>query len=109
MWNDPKLVADNPVLANVNQSIVVMHRSDGSGTTFGFTDYLSNVSPDWQSRVGKGTSVNWPAGVGASGNAGAAVLIRHNAKKAERSTVSSADRFLRTLSVPTPARYRQCQ
>jgi phosphate transport system substrate-binding protein len=50
----------------------VVHRSDGSGTTYGFTDYLSKVSPDWQSRVGKSTSVNWPVGLGASGNAGVA-------------------------------------
>src|ERR1700724_3040871 len=71
-WNDPQLVADNPVLANVNQPIVVVHRSDGSGTTFGFTDYLSSVSPDWKSQVGKDTSVNWPVGLGASGNAGVA-------------------------------------
>jgi phosphate transport system substrate-binding protein len=71
-WNDPRLVIDNPQLASVNQEIVVVHRSDGSGTTFGFTDYLSAVSPDWQQRVGKGTSVNWPVGLGASGNPGVA-------------------------------------
>src|SRR5437879_829789 len=58
-WNDAKLVADNPELASVNEDIIVVHRSDGSGTTFGFTDYLSTVSPDWKSRVGKATSVNW--------------------------------------------------
>ena len=77
-WNDPTLVADNPVLANVNQPIVVVHRSDGSGTTFGFTDYLSNVSPDWQSRVGKGTSVNWPVGLGANGNPGVAGEVQQD-------------------------------
>jgi phosphate transport system substrate-binding protein len=71
-WNDPRLVADNPFLADIDQPIVVVHRSDGSGTTYGFTDYLSKVSPDWQSRVGKSTSVNWPVGLGASGNAGVA-------------------------------------
>jgi phosphate transport system substrate-binding protein len=70
MWNDPRLVADNPELAGVDQEIVVVHRSDGSGTTFGFTDYLSKISPDWAQRVGKGTSVNWPVGLGASGNPG---------------------------------------
>jgi phosphate transport system substrate-binding protein len=78
MWNDPQLVADNPDLASVNQPIVVVHRSDGSGTTFGFTDYLSNVSPDWQQRVGKGTSVNWPVGLGASGNAGVAGEVQQD-------------------------------
>jgi phosphate transport system substrate-binding protein len=71
-WNDPMLVADNPELASVNQPIVVVHRSDGSGTTFGWTDYLSSVSADWKSQVGKDTSVNWPVGLGASGNAGVA-------------------------------------
>jgi phosphate transport system substrate-binding protein len=77
-WNDPLLVADNPDLAQVNQDIVAVHRSDGSGTTFGFTDYLSTVSPDWQSRVGKGTSVNWPVGLGGSGNPGVAGEVQQN-------------------------------
>ncbi len=78
MWSDARLVADNPDLASINQSIGVVHRSDGSGTTFGWTDYLSNVSPDWKSRVGKGTSVNWPVGLGASGNAGVAGEVQQN-------------------------------
>jgi len=77
-WNDPKLVADNPDLASVNQDIITVHRSDGSGTTFGFTDYLSSVSPDWQSKVGKATSVNWPVGLGGSGNPGVAGEIQQN-------------------------------
>jgi phosphate transport system substrate-binding protein len=77
-WNDPKLVADNPDLAQVNQDIVTVHRSDGSGTTFGFTDYLSTVSPDWLSKVGKGTSVSWPVGLGGSGNPGVAGEIQQN-------------------------------
>jgi phosphate transport system substrate-binding protein len=77
-WNDPRLVADNPVLANVDQPIVVVHRSDGSGTTFGFTDYLSSVSSDWLSMVGKGTSVNWPVGLGASGNPGVAGEVQQD-------------------------------
>jgi phosphate transport system substrate-binding protein len=77
-WNDPKLVADNPDLAQVNQDIVVVHRSDGSGTSFGFTDYLSTVSPDWQSKVGKGTSVSWPVGLGGSGNPGVAGEVQQN-------------------------------
>jgi phosphate transport system substrate-binding protein len=71
-WNDPRLVADNPDLASVDQDIVVVHRSDGSGTTFGFTDYLSSVSSDWQTKVGKGTSVDWPVGLGGNGNPGVA-------------------------------------
>jgi phosphate transport system substrate-binding protein len=77
-WNDPKLVADNPDLSSVNQDIVVVHRSDGSGTTFGFTDYLSTASKDWQQKVGKGTSVNWPVGLGGSGNPGVAGEVQQN-------------------------------
>jgi phosphate transport system substrate-binding protein len=77
-WNDPKLVADNPDLARVDQDIVVVHRSDGSGTTFGFTDYLSTVSPSWKDTVGKGTAVNWPVGLGGSGNPGVAGEIQQN-------------------------------
>jgi hypothetical protein len=57
---------------------VVVHRSDGSGTTFGWTDYLSSVSPDWQSKVGKATSVNWPVGLGGSGNNGVAGEVQQN-------------------------------
>jgi phosphate transport system substrate-binding protein len=77
-WNDPRLVGDNPVLANVDQPIVVVHRSDGSGTTFGWTDYLSAVSPSWSTQVGKGTSVNWPVGLGASGNPGVAGEVQQD-------------------------------
>jgi phosphate transport system substrate-binding protein len=77
-WNDPKLVADNPDLTSVSEDIVVVHRSDGSGTTFGWTDYLSTVSPDWQQKVGKGTSVNWPVGLGGSGNPGVAGEVQQN-------------------------------
>jgi phosphate transport system substrate-binding protein len=77
-WNDPKLVADNPDLATVNQEIVVVHRSDGSGTTFGWTDYLSTVSPAWQQKVGKGTSVDWPVGLGGNGNPGVAGEVQQN-------------------------------
>jgi phosphate transport system substrate-binding protein len=77
-WNDPKLVADNPDLATVNQDIVVVHRSDGSGTTFGWTDYLSAVNKDWQQKVGRGTSVNWPVGLGGSGNPGVAGEVQQN-------------------------------
>jgi len=77
-WNDPKLVADNPDLANVNEDIVVVHRSDGSGTTFGWTDYLSAVSPTWAQKVGKATSVDWPVGLGGSGNPGVAGEVQQS-------------------------------
>jgi phosphate transport system substrate-binding protein len=77
-WNDAKLVADNPDLARVDKSIVVVHRSDGSGTSFIFTDYLSAVSPAWKSRVGMGTSVNWPTGIGGQGNPGVTGEVKQN-------------------------------
>ena len=77
-WNDPRLVADNPGLANVNRDIVTVHRSDSSGTTYIFTDYLSSVSEEWRTRIGKGTAVNWPTGLGARGNEGIAGEVRQN-------------------------------
>ena len=75
-WNDPKLVADNPGVALPDAAIATVHRSDGSGTTAVFTDYLSKVSPPWKSKVGSGQSVNWPAGVGAKGNDGVAGSVK---------------------------------
>jgi phosphate transport system substrate-binding protein len=77
-WNDPKLAALNPGVKLPATDIVVVHRSDGSGTSFIFTDYLSSVSPVWADSVGKGTSVKWPAGigVGAKGNEGVAGQIK---------------------------------
>jgi phosphate transport system substrate-binding protein len=75
-WNDTALTSANPGVNLPNQPIIVIHRSDGSGTTFIFTDYLSKVSSDWQSQVGKGTSVKWPVGLGGKGNEGVAGMIR---------------------------------
>ena len=75
-WNDPAIAAANPGVNLPNQPIVVIHRSDGSGTTYIWTDYLSKVSPEWQSQVGKGTSVKWPVGLGGKGNEGVAGMIR---------------------------------
>jgi phosphate transport system substrate-binding protein len=77
-WNDPKLVADNPDANLPDRNIVVVHRSDGSGTTSIFTDYLSKVSPEWKSRVSSGTSVNWPVGLGEKGNEGVTNGVRQN-------------------------------
>jgi phosphate transport system substrate-binding protein len=74
-WSDPALKADNPSLSLPDQDIRVVHRSDGSGTSYIFTDYLSTVSSEWASKVGKGKSVAWPAGDGASGNGGVASRI----------------------------------
>jgi phosphate transport system substrate-binding protein len=69
-WDDPAIKKLNPKLSLPSAAIAVVHRADGSGTTFNFTDYLSKVSPDWKSKVGSGTAVEWPAGVGAKGNEG---------------------------------------
>ena len=75
-WNDPALASANPGVNLPNQTIIVVHRSDGSGTTYIFTDYLSKVSSEWQNQVGKGTSVKWPVGLGGKGNEGVAGMIR---------------------------------
>ncbi len=75
-WNDSAIVKANPEIKFPNQEIIVVHRSDGSGTTYIWTDYLSKVSPDWQSSVGKGTAVKWPLGLGAKGNEAVAGQIR---------------------------------
>ena len=75
-WNDPAIVNLNPGATLPNQNIVVAHRSDGSGTTYAFTDYLSKVSPDWKTKVGQGKSVPWPVGTGGNGNAGVANIVK---------------------------------
>jgi phosphate transport system substrate-binding protein len=75
-WNDPRLVKDNPGVKLPSEDIQVVHRSDGSGTTFVFTDYLSKVNPDWKSKVGANTSVNWPLGLGGKGNEGVAGTVK---------------------------------
>lgn len=76
MWNDPKIAGNNPGVTLPAKPIIVVHRSDGSGTTAIFTDYLSNVSPDWKAKVGMGTSVKWPAGLGGKGNEGVAGQVK---------------------------------
>ena len=75
-WNDPAIAALNPGVALPDASISVVHRSDGSGTTFIFTNYLSKVSPEWKSKVGENTSVQWPTGVGGKGNEGVAQYVQ---------------------------------
>lgn len=75
-WNDASLAKANPGVKLPNENIVVVHRSDGSGTTFVWTDYLSKVSADWKSKVGASTSVNWPVGLGGKGNEGVAGLVQ---------------------------------
>jgi len=75
-WNDHALTGPNPGVNLPNQPIIVIHRSDGSGTTYIWTDYLSKVSSEWQSQVGKGTSVKWPVGLGGKGNEGVAGMVR---------------------------------
>ena len=75
-WNDPAITAANPGIKLPGEDIVVVHRSDGSGTTYIWTDYLSKISPEWQQKVGKATSVNWPVGLGGKGNEGVAGLVQ---------------------------------
>src|SRR3954451_10173401 len=75
-WNDQAIASANPGVKLPDQSIIVVHRSDGSGTTYIFTDYLSKVSPEWQQKVAKATSVNWPVGLGQKGNEGVAGTVR---------------------------------
>ena len=75
-WNDPAIAKANPGMNLPNQAIILVHRSDGSGTTYIWTDYLSKVSKEWEGTVGKGTSVRWPVGLGGKGNEGVAGQIR---------------------------------
>lgn len=75
-WNDPKITALNAGTSLPDKDIVVVHRSDGSGTTYIWTDYLSKISPEWKSKVGTNTSVNWPTGIGGKGNEGVAGQIK---------------------------------
>ncbi len=75
-WNNPAITKDNPDASLPDAPIVVVHRSDGSGTTYVFTDFLSNVSLDWKARVGTGKAVNWPVGLGGKGNEGVAGLVK---------------------------------
>jgi phosphate transport system substrate-binding protein len=75
-WNDPKIAALNPGVDLPNLPVIVVHRSDGSGTSYIFTDYLSNISPVWADTVGKGTSVKWPTGLGGKGNEGVAGQVK---------------------------------
>ena len=75
-WNDGRIAKDNPGVTLPGQKIIVVHRSDGSGTTYIFTDYLSKVSSEWANGPGKGTSPSWPVGVGGKGNEGVAGLVR---------------------------------
>jgi phosphate transport system substrate-binding protein len=75
-WNDPAIAGANKGVSLPANDIVVIHRSDGSGTTYIWTDYLSKVNPDWKDKVGKGTSVNWPVGLGGKGNEGVTGLIK---------------------------------
>jgi phosphate transport system substrate-binding protein len=75
-WNDPAIAALNPGVRLPGDDITVVHRSDGSGTTYIFVDYLSKVSPEWKQKVGVATSVNWPVGVGGKGNEGVAGLVK---------------------------------
>ncbi len=75
-WNDGRIAALNPGVSLPDQDIIVVHRSDGSGTTYVFVDYLSKISPEWQRKVGRATSVNWPVGLGGKGNEGVTQQVK---------------------------------
>lgn len=75
-WNDPRIAALNPGVKLPGTGLAVVHRSDGSGTSYIFTDYLSSISPGWEKQVGRNTSVKWPTGLGAKGNEGVAGMIK---------------------------------
>lgn len=77
-WNDAKIAAVNPGVSLPDVPVMIVHRSDGSGTTAVFTDYLSKVSPEWKSRVGAGTAVKWPVGLGGKGNEGVTGFIKNS-------------------------------
>jgi len=77
-WNDPKIAESNPGMSLPDEAIIVAHRSDGSGTTNIFTDYLTKVSKAWEQKVGRGTSVRWPVGLGGKGNEGVAGLVKQS-------------------------------
>src|SRR5574340_77115 len=75
-WDDPRIQALNPGVPLPHMAIITVHRSDGSGTTFNFTNYLGKVSPEWKDKVGSDTSVAWPVGIGGKGNAGVAASVQ---------------------------------
>jgi phosphate transport system substrate-binding protein len=77
-WNDPRIAKDNPGVNLPTNAILPVYRSDGSGTTYIFSDYLSKVSSGWQSGPGKGTAINWPVGIGQKGNEGVAGMVRNS-------------------------------
>ncbi len=77
-WNDPKIAELNPGMTFPDMAIIVAHRSDGSGTSYIFTDYLTKVSKTWESKVGRGTAVNWPVGLGGKGNEGVSGLVKQS-------------------------------
>ena len=79
MWNDPKVAADNPGVSLPPKPVLVVHRSEGSGTTDIFTDYLTKVSAEWKSKVGRGSSVQWPVGIGGQGNEGVTNQVKNTA------------------------------
>jgi phosphate transport system substrate-binding protein len=77
-WRDKRIAATNPGVKLPDDDIVVVHRSDGSGTSYIFTDYLAKVSPEWAEKVGKGTSVKWPTGIGGKGSAGVSEAVQNS-------------------------------
>ena len=107
-WNDDRIRAANPAASLPNQPIIVVHRSDGSGTTYIWVDYLSKISPECDKQVGRGTSVKWPVGLGGKGNEGVAgqVKIRNQAGKFVEPTIDSTTAAAASAAKTMPADFR---
>ena len=106
-WNDPAITKANPGVNFPNQSIIVVYRSDGSGTTFIFTDYLSKVSTEWEKGPGRNAAISWPAGLGAKGNDGVTGLLKQQASGTHNGPRSSACAMI--PSGPMPVRSKGIQ
>ena len=110
-WNDPAIAKLNPNAKLPSTAIAVVHRSDGSGTTFNFTNYLSKVSPDWKGKIGENTAVNWPVGIGAKGNEGVASNVANTKGSigyVEYAYAKQNKLTSRTWSTRTARRSRPC-
>ena len=110
-WNDPAIAKVNPGVALPSTNIAVVHRSDGSGTTYIWVDYLSKVSPEWKQKVGVATSVNWPVGLGGPGNEGVAGLVKQHAggARVRRADLRAAEQHRVRRRAEHGRRIRECQ
>ncbi len=110
-WNDPAIAKLNAGVTLPGTDITVVHRSDGSGTTYIWVDYLAKVSPEWKTKVGVGTSVNWPVGLGGKGNEGVAGLVHADARldRLRRADLRAAEQDQLRLGAEHGRRVREGQ